>query len=298
MIKNRIEALSQISFAESFKPEVDCVLFYGDCLDLLKQIPDGFVKLVVTSPPYNIGKSYEKRIDLDEYLNQQTNVIKECTRILADDGSLCWEVGNYVDNGRIVPLDIKIYPICEALNLKLRNRIIWHFGHGLHASKRFSGRYETILWFTKTDSYTFNLDAIRVPQKYPGKKHFRGPKRGQLSGNALGKNPSDIWELPNVKANHPEKTAHPCQYPVELVERLMLSLTNPGDWVFDPFLGAGSTAVASLLHGRKCAGADIVKEYLDIARQRLSLLSRGKLKLRPMGTPIYQPSSIDQLKIL
>jgi len=287
-----------MKIADAFNPEADAVLYHGDCLDLLKQIPSGFVTLVVTSPPYNIGKPYEKRYDLDTYLALQQEVIKECTRILADDGSLCWQVGNYVDNSQIIPLDIKIYPICESLNLKLRNRIIWHFGHGLHASKRFSGRYETILWFTKTDSYIFNLDDVRIPQKYPEKKHFKGPKRGQLSGNPIGKNPSDVWEIPNVKANHPEKTIHPCQFPVELIERLVLALTHPGDWVFDPFAGVGSTLIAALLHGRKGAGADTVKDYIDIAKNRLHLLSRGKLTLRPMGTPIYQRDSINQLKII
>ena len=149
---------------------------------------------------------------------------------------------------------------------RLRNRIVWHFGHGLHASKRLSGRYETLLWFSKTDNYTFNLDEIRVPSKYPGKRSFKGANKGELSGNPLGKNPSDfwddikddddklVWEIPNVKANHPEKTAHPCQFPVELAERCVLALTNNKDIVFDPFVGSGSSAVASIMHGRNFLG--------------------------------------------
>ena len=109
----------------------------------------------------------------------------------------------------------------------------------------FLERYEVVLWFTKSNKYTFDLDPIRVPQKYPQKKHFKGPKKGELSGNPLGKNPSDIWDIPNVKANHIEKTIHPCQFPVELIERLVLSMTKENDWVFDPFMGVGSTAIAS-----------------------------------------------------
>ena len=116
----------------------------------------------------------------------------------------------------------------------MRNRIIWHFGHGLHASKRFSGRYETIIWFTKSDNYYFNIDPTRIPQKYPNKKHFKGKKRGELSCNPLGKNPSDVWDIPNVKSNHIEKTDHPCQFPVALVERFILSTTKERDIVFDP----------------------------------------------------------------
>lgn len=230
-----------------FDPSANCVLFEGDCLNLLNQIPDKFVKLVVTSPPYNLGKEYETRRDLKNYLELQKKIIEESVRILDDSGSICWQVGNYVDNGKIIPLDIVLYPIFEALGLQLRNRIVWHFGHGLHASKRFSGRYEVIMWFTKSNDYTFNLDPIRVPQKYPQKKHFKGPNKGELSGNPLGKNPSDIWDIPNVKSNHIEKTIHPCQFPIELIERLVLSMTNENDWVFDPFMGVGSTAIASLM---------------------------------------------------
>lgn len=277
--------------SETFDPDADLVLFNGDCLDVLKQIPSDFVRLVITSPPYNLGKEYEERLNLDEYLSQQKKVVQECMRVLAPDGSLCWEVGNYVDNSEITPLDIPIYSICKSLGLKLKNRIIWHFGHGLHASKRFSGRYETILWFTKNNDYVFNLDAVRIPQKYPQKKYYKGVKRGQLSGNPLGKNPSDIWEIPNVKCNHPEKTEHPCQFPVELVERLVLALTNEGDWVLDPFVGVGSTNIAALLHNRKSIGADIVKKYIEIAKRRVDLLSRGQLKVRPMGKPIYEPAN-------
>lgn len=102
-------------------------------------------------------------------------MIGECVRTLHDSGSICWQVGNYVNNGEIIPLDIALYPIFAGLGLHLRNRSVWHFEHGLHASKRFSGRYEVILWFTKSDRYTFNLDDVRVPQKYPNKKHFKGP---------------------------------------------------------------------------------------------------------------------------
>jgi adenine-specific DNA-methyltransferase len=196
-----------------------------------------------------------------------------------------------VDNGEIIPLDILLFPIFSKLNLHLRNRIIWHFGHGLHAKNRFSGRYEVILWFTKSDDYVFNLDPVRVPQKYPQKRHYKGPKKGQLSGNPLGKNPSDIWNIPNVKSNHVEKTAHPCQFPVELIERFVLSLTNEGDWVFDPFMGVASTAIASLLHKRKSMGAEIIKDYVDIGWDRIEKAEKGELKIRPMNRPIYNPEN-------
>ncbi|MCD6344869.1 MAG: site-specific DNA-methyltransferase [Anaerolineae bacterium] len=282
--------MTKIKIAAEFDPDADFILHHGDCLDLLARLPDEFVQLVVTSPPYNIGKSYEKHLDLDVYLKKQRLVIEECVRVLAESGSICWQVGNYVENGEIIPLDILLFPIFSSLHLHLRNRIVWHLGHGLHASKRLSGRYEVILWFTKGNDYVFNLDAVRVPQKYPQKKYFKGPKKGQLSCNPLGKNPSDVWEIPNVKANHVEKTIHPAQFPVELIERLVLSLTAEGDWVLDPFMGVGTTAVASLMHGRKAIGAEIMSEYVEIAKERVHLAEKGALRVRPMERPVYDPA--------
>jgi adenine-specific DNA-methyltransferase len=248
------------------------------------------MQLIVTSPPYNIGKSYEKRSTLDTYVQAQAQVISECVRLLHRRGSLCWQIGNHVLNGEIIPLDIALYPIFHEHGLKLRNRIVWHFEHGLHCSKRLSGRYETVLWFTKGDDYVFNLDAIRVPSKYPGKKYFKGPKAGQLSGNPLGKNPGDVWIIPNVKNNHVEKTAHPCQFPVELVERLVLALTEPGASVLDPYMGVGSTIVAAAKHGRTGYGCDTVSDYVKIAWDRIHDLKAGKLQTRPMNKPIYDPT--------
>jgi adenine-specific DNA-methyltransferase len=260
-------------------------------LDFMRNLPAKSMKLIVTSPPYNIGKSYERRDSLDNYLISQRNVIEECVRLLHSEGSICWQVGNHVTkDGEIVPLDVLLYPIFKSHGLRLRNRIIWHFEHGLHCSKRFSGRYETILWFTKADEYTFNLDPVRVPSKYPKKKYYKGPKIGQLSCNPNGKNPGDVWVIPNVKWNHIEKTTHPCQFPVGLIEPLVLSMTNEGDNVFDPYLGVGSTVIAAMKHDRVGYGCDINADFITIARERIAMLKDGTLKTRPMDKPIYNPS--------
>ena len=110
-----------------------------------------------------------------------------------------------------------------------------------------------------------------------------------MSGNPKGKNPSDVWDFPNVKNNHPEKTMHPCQFPVELVERLVLSMTDEHDDVLDPYVGVGSSVVAALKHNRNGFGCDIVEEYIAIARERVNNLHAGVLKTRPMGKPVYNP---------
>ena len=276
---------------ENYTHKANVVLYPGDCLELLKQIPDNSIQLIVTSPPYNIGKEYEKKLNLETYIDQQQVVIKECYRILKDSGSICWQVGNYIEKSSIIPLDTILYPTFANLKLKMRNRIIWHFEHGLHCKKRFSGRYETIMWFTKSDEYVFNLDPVRVPQKYPGKKHFKGPKIGEYSGNPLGKNPSDIWIIPNVKSNHVEKTDHPCQFPVALIERLVLSLSNKKDRILDPFLGTGTSIIAALKHKRIGIGAEIYPKYIEIARERIRLEILGNLKTRPLNKPIFDPKS-------
>lgn len=290
MVRDLLQGLNTApSIASSYKEDAEIVLYPGDCSEFLSSIPNGSIQLIVTSPPYNIGKEYEKKMKLEKYIEQQSKIIKECVRVLSPQGSICWQVGNYVDEGSIVPLDTVLYPVFTNEGLKMRNRIIWHFEHGLHCKKRFSGRYETIVWFTKTNDYKFYLDPVRIPQKYPGKRHFKGPKIGQLSCNPLGKNPGDIWNIPNVKSNHIEKTAHPCQFPVELIERLVLSLTDTGDRVLDPFLGTGTSIVASIRHKRKGLGAEIQPKYIDIAESRILSETNGLLKTRPMGKEIYDP---------
>jgi adenine-specific DNA-methyltransferase len=278
-----------------FALENDVTLFQGDCLRLLKKIPDESVQLIITSPPYNVGKVYERKQKLQDYLDLQKRVIAECVRVTKRGGSICWQVGHHVNgHQQIIPLDLLLHPLFasyeESTEIRLRNRIVWHFEHGLHCQLRFSGRHETILWYTKGDEYTFNLDPIRVPQKYPGKKAYRGPNRGNYSGNPLGKNPGDVWLFPNVKGNHVEKTQHPCQFPVELPARLILALSGPGDLVLDPFLGVGTTAVAAALNDRRAAGAELVAEYIDIAKKRILEAVKGTLRYRPVLKPIYIPA--------
>lgn len=286
----RVVASRAASRRRKTDPAARCDLVCADNLDYMRSLPASGMKLIVTSPPYNVGKEYESKTTLDAWLDSQRAVIAECVRLLHPGGSLCWQVGNYVDRGEVVPLDVVLYPIFRRHGLRLRNRIVWHFEHGLHCSKRLSGRYETISWWTRTDDYTWNLDPIRIPAKYPGKRYFKGPNLGKLSGNPKGKNPSDVWIFPNVKNNHVEKTIHPCQFPVELVERLVLSMTDENDAVFDPYLGVGSTAIAALMHDRRAFGCDIVPDYVQIAHERVQSLLAGQLRTRPMGKPVYDPS--------
>lgn len=296
----------KILYDTVYKPGYDVVLGSSDVLEFLKGIKQDKFMLIVTSPPYNMGKPYEEPRKFSEYIKWQTEIAQECIRLLDDRGSICWEIGNYLKNREVFPLDYYFYKIFTDVGLKLRNRIIWRYGHGLSAKVRFSGRYEVILWFTKGDDYIFNLDPVRIPQKYPGKRSYKGPSKGKPSSNRLGKNPSDIWDIikedwenevwdiPNVKAKHLEKTEHPAQFPIELVERLVLALTNEGDAVLDPFVGVGSSIIAATLNGRRAVGVDKERNYTDKAWERIIDALNGRLRRRPME-PVFAPNGTEKV---
>ncbi len=281
---------------KKYKESNKITLHNGDCIELLRKLPDESVDLIVTSPPYCIGKAYEDpHNDIKTFKMQHTTMFDELYRVMKPGGSICWQIGYHVSDKCVVPLDCIVYDIFTSLSEQLdypfilRNRIIWTFGHGLNSTKRFSGRHETIMWFTKGEQMMFNLDDVRVPQKYPGKRSYKGPNKGQLSGNPLGKNPSDVWDIPNVKANHIEKTEHPCQFPVAIPQRLIKALTEPGALVLDPFMGSGTTGVAALIEGRRFIGAELVDTYYNISVERLKGAAEGKAKMRE-DKPVIEPN--------
>lgn len=238
------------------------------CENILPTMDDESIQLIITSPPYNMGRPYEGKISMVEWYKKQEEIINECHRLLKDEGSLCYQVGTYVDKGVIIPLDV--YIIQLMWDYYIRNRIVWTFNHGYNTKRRFSGRHETIVWGTKGEDYVFNLDPIRVPQKYPNKKAYTGPNKGKLSCNPLGKNPGDVWEITNVKNNHPEKTEHPNQFPEKLVKRLVLSLSNPGDTVMDMYAGSGTVCKVCKDLDREYILIEKESKYCDIIRSRLN----------------------------
>ena len=267
------------------------VLRNADCMDLLADMPDNSVHLTITSPPYCMGKAYENSTSVDDFVKLHEIIFPEIVRVTKPGGSICWQVGYHVSHGAVLPLDYLVHQVAETIDdLTLRNRIIWTFGHGLHCKRRFSGRHETVLWYTKGADYKFNLDSVRVAQKYPGKTHYKGPNRGLPSGHPNGKNPTNVWEIPNVKANHVEKTDHPCQFPIALAQRLVLALSKRGNTVLDPFAGSGSTGCAALLEGRRFVGSEIDESFYDLAVARCRDAAAGKLQYRPLDKPLQTPN--------
>lgn len=275
---------------KTWRPDQEFTLFQGDCATLISSLPDESVDLTLTSPPYCIGKAYEDKTEAEDFIKDHEAILPEIVRVTKNGGSICWQVGYHVDEGVVVPLDFIVFQILSKYpNIKLRNRIVWTFGHGLHSGDRFSGRHETILWFTKGEDYTFKLDEVRVAQKYPGKTHYKGKNKGKPSGNPLGKNPSDVWDIPNVKANHVEKTEHPCQFPIALAQRIIRALTHEGALVLDPYAGSGTTGSACALMKRKFVGAELEAKYYKIAQTRLKAALTNTLQFRPEDKPVYQP---------
>lgn len=270
---------------ERYMPGRKLVYACSQSLDLLRELPDHSVRLIFTSPPYNLGKEYEIKTSMEPYIQDQVKVIQELIRVLDDRGSLCWQVGNHVQNNEVLPLDGLYHAVFSGMGLKLRSRFIWTFGHGLHTKKRFSGRYEVVLWYTKGDDFVFNLRSPTdgVPDALNGIDPDIWEKI-RIEWH------SGIWEIPNVKSNHPEKTQHPCQFPVELPERCVLVLTEPGDTVLDPYAGVASTMIAAIKHGRQAYGSDKEEKYVAIGSQRMKSFFAGELKLRPLGKPIHIPS--------
>ena len=246
-----------------------CILFCGDTLDLQKKINTQYFDAVITSPPYNIGKEYENIMPLSEYIDWSTEWIDDSSKLLNPFGTLLLNLG-YVpidDKGRAIPLS---YVLWDKVPMFLNQEIVWNYSAGVACKNYLSPRNEKILWYVKDrKNYIFNLDAIRDKNvKYPNSK-----RNGKPRVNSLGKNPSDVWEIAKVTTGHnrssEERTSHPCQFPTDLIDRLVLGFTNKNNIVLDPFIGSGTTFDSCLRHKRFCVGFEILPEYCEIAKQRI-----------------------------
>lgn len=247
----------------------------GDSLSEIERL-DSNISLIFSSPPYNIGKVYEKKTKVDAYLENQGILISKMYAALKKGGSICWQVGNYVENGAIKPLDDLLHPFFIKVGFVLQRKFIWMFGHGLHCQNRFSGRYETISWYSKGDlEYHPTSNNLIINNEYNNCR----------------------LNIPNVKSNHVEKTIHPCQFPVELVERFILLLTVEGDIVLDPYNGVGSTMIAALNNRRSAIGIELKSEYNSVTERRINQLYSGNLQIRPLGKQVYEPDDNNPLAL-
>lgn len=252
-----------------FRAGAGYAIYCADCLPILEALPNDMFSLTLTSPPYNIGKEYETPLPLEDYLRWCGQWMTEVFRTTLPDGAFWLNVG-YVSipgKAKAVPLP---YLLWDHSPFYLIQEVVWNYGAGVAARKSLSPRNEKLLWYVKSpESYTFHLDAIRDPDvKYPHQK-----KNGKLRCNTLGKNPSDVWQIAKVTSGEdrasPERTPHPAQFPLDLVNRIVLGFSNPGDLVLDPFIGSGTVAVSCLEHGCKVIGIEMNPTYCQLAAQRI-----------------------------
>jgi len=253
----------------------DVLLYEADCAELMRRMGPRTVDLTVTSPPYNIGKEYERVMDTGDYLKWCEGWMGQVFEAAADDGTFWLNLGYFevAGRGRAVPI---AYLLWDRTDFYLMQEIVWHYGTGVSARRRSSPRNEKYLWYVKDpDSYTFNLDAVRDPDvKYPYQR-----RNGRLRCNPLGKNPTDVWDIPKVTSGRNrssrERTGHPAQFPLAVLDRIVRVSSSPGDLVFDPFIGSGSTAASGIRNGRKGVGCDVNAKYLDMAVERIRSVRRG-----------------------
>jgi adenine-specific DNA-methyltransferase len=248
------------------------ILYQGDAEKLLKEIRFNQINininLTVTSPPYNLGKEYEKSRAIDEYIEWCSRWMSQIYNLTQSNGAFWLNVGylEVPNKGLCVPIP---YLLWDKSPFYLLQEVIWKYGAGVSTKHRLSPRNEKWLFYVKDpEKYTFNLDSIRDPNvKYPNQK-----KNGKYRCNPLGKNPSDVWEFPKVttgtKRSSKERTAHPAQFPLGIVERVINASSNQLELVLDPFAGSGSTGIAAIGLGRIFLGFEIRRDYCDIAVKR------------------------------
>ena len=258
------------------------LLYQGDAIEQMSALPDSLVGLTVTSPPYNIGKEYETPLPLDSYIEWTERWIREVYRLTDDCGAFWLNLGYLEVPGRARAIPIP-YLVWDRIPFYLVQEVVWNYGAGVAARRAFSPRNEKFLWYTKsTDRYVFDLDSVRDPNvKYPNQR-----KNGRKRVNSLGKNPTDVWAIPKVTTGEglvgrrasQERTKHPAQFPITLIDRIIKACSREGDLVLDPFMGSGTTAEAAMANGRSVVGFEISADYIAIASERLDRFRRIREK--------------------
>jgi len=277
--KKTIEKAKSLLGSPAYSNDLTSI-YLGDALDLLKKIPSNSIDLVVTSPPYNIGKVYERSLPIDEYLNWCEQWLQEIFRVVTESGSFWLNLG-YVpiaQKGKAIPLP---YLLWDKTPFFMIQEVVWNYGAGVASKHSFSPRNEKFLFFVKDpDNYVFNLDSVRDKNvKYPNQK-----KNGKLKVNPLGKNPSDVWQIAKITSganrSSKERAPHPAQFPETVIERIILVSSNPGDILLDPFLGSGTTSAVAQRLSRQSIGFEIQAPYVEYATERVKALTmRMKLPL-------------------
>jgi adenine-specific DNA-methyltransferase len=264
-----IESVTEQLGTKPFSEGDGYAIYCTDCADAMKRLAKEVIDLTITSPPYNIGKEYESEKPIQDYIEWCEDWMREIHRLTKSEGAFWLNLGYVALEGRAKAIPLP-YLLWNRSPFFLMQEVVWNYGAGVASRNSLSPRNEKLLWYVKDqDHYTFNLDAIRDPDvKYPNQK-----KNGKLRCNTIGKNPSDVWQIAKVTSGSdrasPERTPHPAQFPLDLIERLVVGFSNAGDLVLDPFIGSGTVAIACLAHGRPVIGFEIREDYCALATKRI-----------------------------
>jgi len=240
-------------------------LYKGDCLEVMDRlIADGVkVDAVITSPPYNAKKEYEKELSLSEYKKFAEKWVGKIEKLLSDNGVFWLNVGYMkLDRNETLPLTYLYHEIC---NLPMVQEIVWHYGGGMSYKLRYTHRTERWQWYAKNpNTCIFNLDEVR---------DLSLNKTNDKRNHKLGKNPTDYWHFDRVNSGTgkvKEKTEHPCQFSEKMVTRIVKANTNENQIVLDPFMGSGTTGVVCKKLNRNFIGIELDDKYFEIAEGRMN----------------------------
>lgn len=288
-IQNRHKIVKKCLEQQIGKPffsEAGFLLYHRSSELFLEQLEDTNLRfeLTVTSPPYNIGKEYEQPRSVDDYVGWCSQWMDAIHAVTSPHGAFWLNVG-YLEvpgKGLCVPIP---YLLWEKSQFYLLQEIVWKYGAGVAAKRRLSPRNEKWLFYVKNpEQYTFNVDEIRDPNvKYPNQK-----KNGRFRCHPLGKNPSDVWEFPKVttgeERSSKERTGHPAQFPLGVVERIVRASSKAADVVLDPFAGSCSAGIAAIGLGRLFVGSEIRLDYCQLAVERFREFQKERRYASAQGT--------------
>ena len=277
----------------------------GDCEEVLKNIPDNSIDLILTSPPYadqrGYGNNMDSKIPPDGYIKWFESKAREFYRVLSDNGSFILNINDKVVEGyqHLFVFELVVF-LCKQIGFHLVRDYIWYnpatppnvySRGGLGRTKK---SHEYCFWFSKGENWTFNLDPIRKPYSKAMKKYLDGNGKGVRSENTRpsthnfncekvwtnhgGSDPGSVIEIANTNSNdmffkmcRDLGVSHPARFPVKLADFFVLSASNEGNVVLDPFSGSGTTAVSAMKNGRHWIGIDSNQQYCDLSSERIRM---------------------------
>ena len=244
-----------------------------DCFSFLRRVPDDSIQLIVCDPPYNI--SIAKWDEYDNYIDWCDAWLKEAERVLAPTGNMVIFGGlQYQDEAGSGDLLSIIHHMRTTSKMRLVNFIIWNYPNGMSAHRFFANRHEEIIWFGKSKKYYFDLDSVREPYDEKTKQAYLKDKRLRSESVKKGRNPTNVWKINRLNGNSKERVGHPTQKPVELIRKIIKSMSAPDSIVLDFFSGSAVTSRVAIEESRHSISVDVNKNIFKYFEGHLEQIKR------------------------